>query len=310
MREMEMRDSVRSLGVSHVSALTLLGVLMVLVAGAVPAGAKPPEELIAFKDDRAGQSDIWTMRPDGSNHVRLTDDKTDDQIPAWSPNGKKIAWTRVGDGIWVMNADGSGKRQITFNASDTGATWSPDGSRIAFRSIRGGNRDIYVINVDGTNEQRLTDDPSLDVSPDWSPDGTKIGFTSERSGTCAVYTMNPDGSNVQKLTPDSMHAARPGWSPDGSHLIFSDNFCVNVESDLFVMDPDGGEITQVTDSPENELSKSWSPDGTRVVADFAKVTPNGLSKGEIAVIDVSSGATVNLTNSPNNSEGDPDWSPR
>ena len=79
-----MRASMRSQGVSHVSALTLLGVLIVLVAGAVPAGAKPPEELIVFTSDRGGQLDIYTMRPDGSGQVRLTNDKTDDFTPAWS----------------------------------------------------------------------------------------------------------------------------------------------------------------------------------------------------------------------------------
>ena len=76
------------------------------------------------------------------------------------------------------------------------------------------------------------------------------------------------------------------------------------------MDSGGGAITQITDSPQNELSKSWSPDGLRVVADFAeKVMPAGISKGEIAVIDVASGATTNVTNTTNSSEGDPDWSP-
>jgi Tol biopolymer transport system component len=102
----------------------------------------------------------------------------------------------------------------------------------------------------------------------------------------------------------------PGWSPNGNQLIFPDNVCTSIESDLFVMDPDGGEITQVTDSPENEISKSWSPDGTRVVADFATIHNGNLSKGDIAVIGVGTGATVNLTNTPGIEEGDPDWSPR
>jgi Tol biopolymer transport system component len=108
-----------------------------LVAAASPAGARRGDGLIVFGSDRGGQSDLWTIRPDGSNQVRLTDDKIEDVFPSWSPDGKKIAWTRGGlspDGeIWVMNTDGSGKRQITFNGfDDAQARVSPDGSKIVF----------------------------------------------------------------------------------------------------------------------------------------------------------------------------------
>jgi TolB protein len=234
-------------------------------------------------------------------------------FPTWSPNTKKIAWTRGGLGpegeLWIMNADGSGQQQITFNSfSDAGASFSPDGTKLAFRSVRNGNFDIYGINVDGTGEQRLTDDPGTDRIADWSPDGTKISFMSDRSGACAIYTMNADGNSVQKLTPDSMQAGVAAWSPDGSRLIFSDNFCANVESDLFVMNADGSGIVPVTNSPENELSKSWSPSGDRVVADLSAVTPGALHKGDIAVITVAGGATTNLTNTTGTNEEHPEWS--
>lgn len=295
-----------------------LGLVALMAGGALPAGAGPPRGSIVFTSDRGGQSDLWTMRPDGSDQVRLTDDKVEDVFPTWSPDGRKIAWTRggasdAGSELWIMNADGTGRRRITVNAfADAGASFSADGTRLAFRSIRNGNIDVYSISVDGTGERRLTDDPGPDRIADWSPDGTRISFTSDRSGACAVYTMRPDGTDIHRLTANPARAGVAAWSPDGRRLIFSDNFCADTESDLFTMGADGGGIVQVTDTPVNEISKSWSPGGDEVVVDFATVTPSSstLHKGDIAVIKVADGATTNLTATPAINEEHPEWSPR
>lgn len=290
-------------------------VIVAISATGSPAQAVADRGLIVFQSDRGGHVNLWTMRPDGSGQTKLTDDKVEDVFPSWSPDGTRIAWTRGGFApsgeIWVMNADGSGKTQLTFNAySDLGVTWSPDGSRIAFRSNRGNNRDIYVINADGSGEQRLTDAPGGDIGASWSPDGSKIAFTSDRSGSCAVHTMNVDGTGVQQLTPDSENAGVAGWSPDGTRIVFANNFCANSESDLFVMNADGTGVNQITDTAQNELSKSWSPDGSQVVADLGVLTPSNahLHKGDIALIAVVGGGTINLTNTPGINEEHPDWS--
>jgi Tol biopolymer transport system component len=283
---------------------------------ATPAAARREPGPIVFESDRGGQNDIWVMGADGSNQVRLTDDKIDDITPAWSNDGKEIAWARAGE-IWVMNADGSGKSQVTFNAfGDFRPTWSPDGNRLAFRSTRSSAPGIYVINVDGTGEQWLSNDLSTtNFAPDWSPDGREIAFGHQSgvfTGHFSIWVMNADGTNPHQLTPDSMEAGLPGWSPDGSKILFADAFCNTCgESDLFVMNRDGTGVTQLTDTAYNELAKSWSRDGRHVAAGFAVVNPSDshLLKNDIAVIDVATGATVNLTDSPGVSEGDPDWAP-
>jgi TolB protein len=295
-------------------AYSVLGAMLLALASALSAGAAPAEGLIAFDSDRGGQLDLWTMRSDGSGARKLTDDKVADIFPEWSPSGKKIAWARGDAGseeIWVMNADGTGRRQITFNAfSDIDPVWSPDSSQLAFRSTRDGNRDIYVINVDGTGERRLTTAPGLDFAPDWSPDGTRITFTSDRSGASAVYTMSAvDGSDVRQLTPDSLNAGISRYSPDGSRIAFVDQRCLTctVQSDVWVINADGTGLRRVTNTPENETTEAWSHDGTRVLVDLAKLIDHTLGKSDVAVVTMTTGAVINLTNSSSASEAHGDW---
>jgi Tol biopolymer transport system component len=299
-----------------VLAYSIVAALLLTLIGALPAGAAPPDRLIVFDSDRGGQVDLWTMRTDGTGLAQLTNDKVPDELAEWSPNRKQIAWTRGGEEspageIWVMNADGTGRRQVTSNTfSDNAVSWSPDGRQLAYRSIRDGNFDIYVIGVDGTNERRLTTDPGRDFVPDWSPDGTRITFTRIRGGVSAIYTMSStDGSDVRQLTDDSLGAGLSVYSPDGSRIAFADNFAGPGEKDLWVMNADGSGLRQVTDTADLELPHSWSPDGTRVAAEFARVTSGTVGKGDIAVVTVATGATVNLTNTNGVTEDGPDWQP-
>ena len=88
-----------------------------------------------------------------------------------------------------------------------------DGTKIAFTSNRDGNYEIYVMDPDGTNQARLTDNSHDDYSPSWSPDGTKIAFQSNRDGNYEIYVMNADGSNQTRLTDNSKNDRSPSWGP-------------------------------------------------------------------------------------------------
>jgi Tol biopolymer transport system component len=139
----------------------------------------PDGKKIAFQSKRDGKYWIFIMDADGSNQTRLIEGIE----PDWSPDGKKIAfvnadWPRK---IGVINVDGSGLVWLTdppeisltdgrvTHAKDEYPKWSPDGEKIAFASTRSGNWDIYLINADGSNITRLTDDPENDIYPSWSP---------------------------------------------------------------------------------------------------------------------------------------------
>ncbi|HKE78230.1 MAG TPA: hypothetical protein VKB54_02945 [Solirubrobacteraceae bacterium] len=153
----------------------------------------------------------------------------DERYPTYSPDGTKIAF-RHGDDlvepsgdeeIYVMDADGTNVRRLTDNADfDSAPAWSPDGRQIAFENapaatlqpgVEPQEKDIYVMDADGTNVRRLTDSPGLDEGPVWSPDGTKVAFSSARDGQQEIYVMNADGSDQRRVTDNPARDESPDW---------------------------------------------------------------------------------------------------
>lgn len=231
---------------------------------------------IAFVSDRTGNAEIYTMDPDGTGLVRLTDDLRGDYRPAWSPDRSRIAWSRTdavaGFTIWVMNSDGTNPQQL-----DTGnglcPTWSPDGSRIAF--VRGPSYgDLMVINADGTNLVNLTNSPLVyDGCPDWSPDGERLVFAGQQVGPnyqIDLYTIDPDGGPRVLLLSDLGGAeAYPAWSPDGSKVLYSYNSAAGPgqggKDGLWVVNADGTGLVRILNENGTEGVADWSPDGSRIV---------------------------------------------
>lgn len=142
--------------------------------------------------------------------------------PAWSPDGKRIAYVSFEHKqpkVYIQNlADGRRTLVAAFRGINSAPAWSPDGKRLALSLSRDGNPEIYVMDLAGRRLQRLTDDPAIDTEPAWSPDGRYIAFTSDRAGQPQIYRMTADGRQTQRLTFEGDYNARASYAPDGRSL--------------------------------------------------------------------------------------------
>lgn len=158
------------------------------------------------------------------------------------------------DGINITNL-GSGKNEMP--------AVSPDNTKIAFVSQRDGNREIYVMNLNGTNVIRLTNNSAWDIHPAWSHDGTRLAFVSNRGGVNNIYTMSSlDGSDVKQVTSNNRPDNSPSWSPDSKEIVFSSELGSTLESPvprLYKIKTDGTGQTMISKTTtEHEIEPSWS----------------------------------------------------
>lgn len=259
-----------------------------------PAAADDPAvgEIVFQRSEGAGNLEIFAVRTDGSSPRRLTASPGYDAEPRWSPDGQRIVFTSDRDAtadqrarrdagafeLYVMNADGSGVRRLTTNDYfDASPAWSPDGRRIAFVATPGvradsspaewaAQRQIFVMDLDGSGVRRLTTSPGGNNFPAWSPDGRRIAFSSGRDqvGGAQVYVMNADGSGQTRLTHSAVEETYPAWSPDGRRIAFISK-ALDSLSDVHVVDADGSNSRNLTRSAGFDGFPAWSPDGRQIV---------------------------------------------
>jgi Tol biopolymer transport system component len=182
--------------------------------------------------------------------------------------------------------------------------------RIAFGSVRnGGNHDVFLMDLDGSNQIRITSDPAYDDQPKWSPDASKIVFMSNRDGNFEIYTMNADGSAPARLTNNLAADGFPAWSHDGTKIAFVRGDLRNPFSfEIFVMDANGSNQIRLTNDSAIDGVPSWSPDNTKIVFMSGGNSVLDVNSFEIFVMNADGSSRTRLTNNTI-VDGQPSYSP-
>ena len=246
----------------------------------------PDGRTIVFVSSRDGNGEVYAMDADGSAPRNLTQNPAEDVRPAWSPDGRSIAfvsgrssrpssrckpgagrcWRDPQSEIYVMNADGSGKRNLTRRASDDYPTWSPDGRRIAFLRGFGFRAQLYVVNADGSGLRNLGRIAFVNNVSTGLPGPGAAGSKDDSE----IYVMNADGSGTRRLTHNVGYDGEPAWSPDGRRIAFHSKrravrgVVGGSKGEIYVMNADGSGKRNLTRNPAQDGSPSWSPDGRRI----------------------------------------------
>jgi dipeptidyl aminopeptidase/acylaminoacyl peptidase len=225
-----------------------------LLRGAYAPSWSPDGSRLAFVSRRSGDEEIYIAKADGTGITRLTRLPGPDLSPAWSSNGRQLAWSRNAE-IWTMSASGAAKRKLVARAKPWQEHYSPawHGSTIVYSSTRVSAFNTELFRVPA---KRLTftkgSDGVLgdDGMPDFSPDGRRIVFTSNRDQQAEIYVMNANGSGQKRLTRRAGDDWAPDVSPDGTRIAFT-----QLPGTIWTMNADGSGLRRLT----RGVDADWRP---------------------------------------------------
>jgi Tol biopolymer transport system component len=227
-----------------------------------------PGNRIVFSSTRHARSEIGVVA--GSAYRSLTPGPWLDASPAWSRDGRRLAFSRSSrpgnSDIWVAAADGKQQRNLTRGRGiNFGPTWSPKADTIAFVRFEGFGAQIWTMRPDGTRLRALTSVGAWNEHPSWSPDGRRIVFSARRNGNTDLYVIDVQTRRERRLTRTPGEETDPAWSPDGRRIAFvgpsrSGFAAIYV---LQLVDPDQQE--GVSEGVGHKTDPTWSPNGNRVL---------------------------------------------
>lgn len=215
----------------------------------------PDGRKIVYSSDIKGSWQIVVMDWDGSNKKQITFNPERNGYPTWSFDGRYIYFEMFINGDWEiyrMDSDGSNFKRLTFNnsADDWHPFAHPFLDKVLFESGKFGNEDIYIIDSNGENLQKVSNSQMRFRVPKMSIDGKKIVFMGYNNGMSDIYTMDSDGNNIQMVIDHPGNAGLPCYSPDNKNIVF--NAKVGGQDEVFLMNIDGSGLTQMTNIPGDD----------------------------------------------------------
>jgi TolB protein len=282
-------------------------VLLAAAAGALPGvthAAFPGKngKLALEGDTKLG---IYTANPDGSHLTRLTDKKPFPFEPAYSADGKWIAFERS-QKLWKMKADGSHEQKLAKYPGGGQITscisWAPDGKRLAFDR----DDDIWTVKSNGNDAKRIVNNPTIDSCPSYSPNGKRIVFATSDSGNKDLVIAHANGSQQAPLTTPQggtpFGPSEPDWSPDGKRIAFNNG---TDQGDIATIRTDGTHVRFVNATAKTEVDPAYSPNGKQMA--YAVLINQSTTRIRTAPVD--GGKAHNVT--PKGEHWfNPSWQPR
>ena len=247
---------------------------------------------IAFVGNQSGNFQLYTVNPDGSNIVQITNlapTALETWVPDFSPDGKRITFSygqvdaagNIFPDIYVINVDGSNLTQITHDGLSGVSRWSPDGTHFTFlkQSTRTNRGVVATMSIDGSDQKVLSSDLWGVFRSGYTPDGSHILWETQEAGFVSVlWIMNSDGTNQKRLTAAPLKAGLPS-SPSSDHVVFmrNQNTPAVIPTTLYKMRLDGSNIDQLT-QPVGNSHDGWpnySPSRQKIVFTSDRLSSDG-----------------------------------
>jgi len=224
---------------------------------------------IAFTAKSKTASAIYAMDFDGANAYKVSNNSSQNILPAWSPSGGTIAYTsfmRNNPDLYVSSASGGRPNKLSGQRGmNTGASWSPDGKQIALTLSKDGNPEIYVISAaDGTIIRRITNDRAIDTSPAWSPDGGQLAFVSDRNGGPQIFVVSASGGTPRQVSFNGSYNTTPTWSPKSGKHVIAYTTREGSTYDIVALDLDTKVMTRITQNEGSNEEPAFSPNGRAI----------------------------------------------
>lgn len=250
--------------------------------------------------------EIIVAHLDGSERVQVTNNRTINLSPSWSPDGRKLLYTSYKDGRpKVYQYDLSLGQESVLSARkglNLGGSWSSDGKRIALSLEKNGNSDIYLLDPQGKILKRLTRNSGIDVSPSWSPSGDQLVFNSNRSGSPQLYIKDLSSMKTRRLTYSGNYNTSPDWSVKGERIAYTG--LSGGRFNIFTIPSQGGDPQRLTSNSGDNEDPSWSPDGRYIV-----FSSNRNGRNDLYLMRANGENQRRLTGSTGD-DTNPSWSPR